>query len=518
MFNLTQTESLRASRQAAIDASKSLIERNKLGQFSTPIKFATEIVQEALSYARGIEKIRFLDPALGTGAFFSALLAITPPHLLSKAVGVEIDPSFSEAAKQIWQETILEVIVTDFTTLGPPEKPENKFSLVVCNPPYVRHHHINSSDKLRLRKIAIERTGIKLSGLAGLYCYFMLTAHDWMVPGAIGAWLVPSEFLDVNYGEGIKEYLLKNVSLGRIHRFDASDLQFDDALVASTVVWFKNELPTAKHTVRFSWGEDLLSPSGERVVSHSELHSNTRWSQITKPNFVTTHQAHDIQLQDLFSIKRGIATGANDYFILNQDRVNELQLPREVLRPVLPSPRHLKSEIVLANVLGDPIVEKPLWLIDCSLPILEIKERYPTLYCYLQIGTEHGINTRYLCRARNPWYAQEKRDKTNFVCSYMGRGSKTNSKPFRFIVNMSNAIAANAYMMLYPKLSLYSYIDGNEERTYIVWNALKNLPIDDVINQSRVYGDGLHKLEPSEMGRVSAQSILKEIPELRMAF
>jgi hypothetical protein len=49
--------------------------------------------------------------------------------------------------------------------------------------------------------------------------------------------------MDVNYGRVLKRYLTERVTLRRIHRFDASDVQFDDALVTSAVVVFENTPP-----------------------------------------------------------------------------------------------------------------------------------------------------------------------------------------------------------------------------------------------------------------------------------
>lgn len=60
-----------------------------------------------------------------------------------------------------------------------------------------------------------------------------------MAEGGVAGWLVPSEFMDVNYGKGVKYYLLSRVTLLHIHRFDPNDVQFADALVSSAVVWFR---------------------------------------------------------------------------------------------------------------------------------------------------------------------------------------------------------------------------------------------------------------------------------------
>lgn len=100
----------------------------------------------------------------------------------------------------------------------------------------MRHHHLGLSEKRRLQMESNIATGIKLSGLAGLYCHFLALAHHWMSEGGIAGWLIPSEFMDVNYGQELKRYLIEDVTLLRIHRFDPSNVQFDDALVSSAIV------------------------------------------------------------------------------------------------------------------------------------------------------------------------------------------------------------------------------------------------------------------------------------------
>ena len=71
--------------------------------------------------------------------------------------------------------------------------------------------------------------------------YFIAFSHPWMKKNGIAGWLIPSEFMDVNYGQAVKDYLLNEVTLLQVHRFDPSDVQFHDALVSSAVVWFKNK-------------------------------------------------------------------------------------------------------------------------------------------------------------------------------------------------------------------------------------------------------------------------------------
>lgn len=252
-------ETLRLKMQGQLDAAKTQKERNKLGQFATPTALARDILRNARALLPAEAPVRFLDPAFGTGAFFSALLEVFPPEQVETASGYEIDPHYGDEALRLWTDTPLQLTIGDFTRARPPVLGDQKANLLICNPPYVRHHHIMSADKTRLLDLVRQVTGIRLNGLAGLYCYFLLLSHRWLADGGLAGWLVPSEFMDVNYGQQVKHYLLEQVTLLRIHRFSPHDVQFGDALVSSAVVWYKKQPPSHDQEVEFSYGGALAT-------------------------------------------------------------------------------------------------------------------------------------------------------------------------------------------------------------------------------------------------------------------
>src|SRR5205814_2094330 len=159
--------------------------------------------------------VRFADPAIGTGSFYSAARAVFGPARIGRAVGVELDPTICAAARDLWGEAGLEVIGGDFTRViagdGRPPSP----NLILANPPYVRHHHLGRDDKERLRPLVHRMTGVDVNGLAGLYVYFLLLATAWLADDGYAAWLIPSEFMDVNYGTALKHFLTERVTLVR---------------------------------------------------------------------------------------------------------------------------------------------------------------------------------------------------------------------------------------------------------------------------------------------------------------
>lgn len=498
-----QLERQRQVIQTELDGKKTQEERNVMGQFSTPYILANDVLAHAKNIFPKRGKVRFMDPAIGTGSFYSALNNVFPESRIEVATGYEIDEHYGKPALQLWKKTELNYSLADFTKQEPPSEDE-KYNLIICNPPYVRHHHINGQ-KEWLQAKALEAASMKLSGLAGLYCHFMALAHPWMKINGIAGWLIPSEFMDVNYGQAVKNYLLNEVTLLQIHRFDPSDVQFDDALVSSAVVWFKNKKPRKTHKVKFTYGGTIDAPEHKKDVSLSSLAIEKKWTRF--PLSDERKKSNIPKLSDYFTVKRGIATGDNKFFILKREQIESRELPLELFRPILPSPRYLDVTEVKADKNGFPDIESQLFVLDCKLPFNEVKHRYPELYDYLEEGVKSGVSGRYLCKNRKIWYSQENRPESQFYCTYIGRSDKKGKKPFRFVLNRSKAIVANSYLILYPKPYLKKEIEQNPKLNEWLFDALNGITGKAMLDEGRVYGGGMHKLEPKELLNVPASEV-----------
>jgi len=317
----------------------------------------------------------------------------------------------------------------------------------------------------------------------------------------VSVWLIPGEFMDVNYGRVLKEYLGTRVRLDRIHRFRPEDVQFTDALVSSVVVWFRKAPVSPSHTVELTDGGTLTKPEASRRVPIAHLGSRERWSTFFFAE--RARRSSTLKLGDLFKIQRGIATGANEFFILPE--LVAAELPREVLKPLLPPPRYLKTNEILAEPNGDPSISPRSFLLDVRLPIDKVRERYGVVADYLESGASR-FAARYLCRSRRQWYEQEVRAPAPLLCTYMGRSGKRGT-PFRFIMNHSTAIATNVYLMLYPRARLVEACKKNPQLMRQLWQRLDVLAAELFSSLSRVYGGGLHKFEPTELGELPVDSL-----------
>ena len=460
----------------------------------TPPELARDIAKFAVGLQPGLPSgIDFGDPAVGTGVFYQALRQVAPSQINS-AIGVDIDQRQVLLARRRWSHRGLKVLLGNYLHM---ERLPAR-TLILANPPYLRHQRIPSDQKEALRQRASVVSGTRVSAFSGLYVYFLLLSHAWMAPKGIAAWLIPSEFMQTQYGDALRQYLTRTVQLLRIHQFSPFVPQFENVDVMPSVVIFRNTPPDDVDSAVMSCGGTLSQPEHSETVAIAELRREAKWS-IPVRRSVTGPLGPS--LGDLFQVRRGIATGANHFFIIERGEAARLGIPDLAVRPILPKVRSLPTLTVEGEADGYPSVFPQLCLIDCDLSEDEIALEYPGLASYLA-QADGDIRNRNLVRRRHPWYRQEQREPAPFLCTYMGRDrEKEGIPPLRFIWNKSSAVAANTYLMLYPRKALAKLLTERPALFPQVFSLLQ-ATAHSMCGDLRTYAWGLRKIEPNELLKV----------------
>ncbi len=95
------------------------------------------------------------------------------------------------------------------------------------------------------------------------------------------------------------------------------------------------------HAVEFSYGDTLGAPTRSTQLPVETLRGVAKWTkfpQATATNKVFISHGENkafaadvgVKLSDLFQIKRGLATGNNDFFILTPEKINKHSLPERL--------------------------------------------------------------------------------------------------------------------------------------------------------------------------------------------
>ncbi len=487
-------------------ASEPRARRWESGVFLTPPELAAEAIACAMPHLKPGTAIRFGDPAIGSGILFAVLLRYLDGHPLQAATGVELDADRARLTNRRWAQRGLKILSGDFLTA----KATERWNLVVANPPYVRSQDIDQDLARVWRENIREQRGVQLSGRASLYVYFLLMAHAWMESDCVAAWILPSDFLETAYGRAAREYLTTQVQLLRVHTYESAAPKFENALVASSLIVFKNRPPKPGVRVRLSHGLSVSAPAEEAEIPVEGLRGCRKW-RVVLSDPIPRVDKYPVHIADLFDLRRGIATGAKNWFVIDDETRTKLRVPRDAILPVLPRSRELPQDgVVECGPDGAPAV-RHRWLIDWDVPLDQVRAGHPEFYKYL-MELRDAVGGRTLVARREPFYKQEVRPAPPLVASNMGKLSRLGGRPVRFFLNKSKATVLNNYIAMYPKKALRDAFQAAETTEARVHQALNQIDVSEFIRCGRRYAAGLYKLEPGDLGRVGIS------PELAAAF
>lgn len=472
---------------AAYETLLSGAERRDAGQFGTP-HYAADLMAAWLLR----EPVRLLlDPGVGSGRLlYRAGIRKQPPERL---LGLDTDPLAVELARRnlTWRGLgeQAEVRKADFfAELS--ERPD----AVICNPSYARHHALPATVKAAIHEGFEQRLGVRFSRLAALHALFLVRAVELCAPDARIAFITPGDWLDTSYGRAIKKWVLSQASVEGLVLFPENALPFGSSVMSSAAITFLRKHAGADGSERINKArvirlpdelppvdEVLTALAGDRehplALNGVELTASAKWSRpAPKRNGGTP-------LSDLARVRRGIATGKNDYFVLSEATRRKWDLPLDELRPCVPNPRAVKG-LELAD-LDDLSETAPRWVLACWRPAAE-DENSP-LGAYLRHGRQLGIPHGYLSSNRKPWYGLDKRQPPAILWPYFNRAR------LRFVRNRGGALALNTWLGVEP----HEDVDADK-----LWRFLNEPRTLEAFRASRRSYAGMSKLEPSELGAV----------------
>lgn len=205
--------------------------RQRYAQFFTPPKIARLMAEWAL--AGGAQTV--LDPAVGMGALVRAALARKSD--LQVAV-IEKDPVILRAFLGTKPDlSRVEVILDDFLTM----EFCSTFDAVLMNPPYLRHHDLSYDFDIFAE--FSRKYGVQLSKLSNSYLLFTLKAAAMLNHDGRTAIIIPTEWMNANFGSAMKLFLIERGLLKEMIYFSNCSEIFDDALTTACVLLLEKSTP-----------------------------------------------------------------------------------------------------------------------------------------------------------------------------------------------------------------------------------------------------------------------------------
>lgn len=454
--------------------------RKRYAQFFTPAEIAASMAQWLLRNPR-LDQV--LDPAIGLGIFARAL---REAGFEGRVHGFEVDRRIHTEALHLFETdsrigiTLQDYLSSDWFT---------RYDGIICNPPYFKFHDYDNKPALEQVK---KQLGIELSGFSNLYSLFLLKAINQLADNGRAAFLVPSEFLNADYGRFVKRALLQSGALREVIVFDFSANVFDGALTTASLILLAKDAGTGH--VHFSTIHDpveLLHVASQ--VNASEAQVNVIRVQDIDPdikwrNYYAPFKGREFRNLSPFAhyakVSRGIATGDNDYFVFNQTRADMLAIPDRHLLPCLCKAADARKPFFThANFMEARSKGGNVLLFDAKGYTDDGTKSY------LAEGVRLGVPTRHLPSKRKLWFSHEEREPAPIWVSVFHR------EGLRFIRNEAGIKNLTTFHGVYP--SLFSANKTDLLFAYLLTDIAK----EHFMQQRREYGNGLVKFEPNDLNR-----------------
>lgn len=463
-----------------------------LGQVETPRPVAELMARWVMS----TQPTSVLDPAAGLGKL---LAACRRENHNAQLVGVERDSETLRKAKaQAPRGTKL--ILADYLLAD-----SGLFEGIIANPPYVKAQRLDYSEADW--RYFEERLGTPLDRLTNLYALFLLKIWEDLAPRGRAAVLLPAEFLNANFGVEIKERLLRALRPAGIAIFAPKLNVFAEALTTSAIVFLEKGVSTSAplRAIKVNSLEEaetfvdelLAHPSIERRVNYTDLaHFKPRdkWLNVLLNDAAPFDSARFTRcIGDYFDCRRGIATGANEFFCLSASGLREHALDLEHVDPCV------TKAVDASGLVFSREKFTSLAAADRRCYLLNPRRNGRDLDRYLQIGEGLGIPQRHLPSHRPVWYRPENRAVADIWVAVFSREN------VKFILNTSAAKNLTCFHGLYAK-------PGHETLAPLLTLFLNSSGGREAFTQvNRFYGDGLNKLEPKDVEAMPCP----EMPALR---
>jgi methylase of polypeptide subunit release factors len=384
--------------------------------------------------------------------------------------------------------------------------PEN-VDAVICNPPYTRHHHIQPELKDYLQALFKSRFHIDVSRQGTLAYYFLLKLIADMPDGAHAAIIAPMETIDARYGWAARRILGQSTTLVALVHFAPQMNAFRNVDVGASILLFRkgyqkqNQVRhlTLKSLTTTTEFLDCLAtdqpqkaqwPFGSLVLQpQAELLETPKWFSIaTSPSLTTDLEKNSliVPLKVLAKVVRGIATGANEFFALPNQKVKEYSLEPFVVRTL--QRNREAQDIIFDEAAWQALSDegKSVWLLYLNGGDFG---KHPQLSAYLAEGEMKGYHQRSLVQTRKRWYAMEQREVPAIFFTILTRGNP------RFILNRAGVRPLNMFSLIYP--NRYVTEAGATELLWVLLNS--RFSLSRLHSVSRTYGGNTLKVEPREL-------------------
>ena len=370
-------------------------DKNKFGQYFTPKIIANFMID--LADVKANSKI--LEPACGEGVF----LDLFQQKGFENVIGYEIDTELATAFSNVFYESFVKA------------KIEDKFDLIIGNPPYIRWK--NLEENLKQELINNPLWNQYCNSLCDYLYIFILKSIELLNDNGQLIFICPEYWMNTTHSLALRNYMLENGCFEEIYHFNETPI-FDKVTVSIIIFKYiktqkkKKDINVTKYYVNQKLTIETLDKLKRRDVftdvkylNVPQFKVNERWILETETvqnklqlfeekcqkkqenkilylfNEINKNDFHTIG--EFCDIGNGLVSGLDKAFQVNGDSLNKTE-------------KQAIIKVVKAKNLNPfyPDNITPYIYIPEGLNEEEVREKYPNFYAHFQLF-KNQLEKRY---------------------------------------------------------------------------------------------------------------------------
>lgn len=462
-------------------------EQKLRGAYYTPKALAQKMLQLS-PIEPGLD---VLEPSCGDGVFLESLDELDMMDNCKSITAIEIENDEAQKVKDRFkQRKNISVTVSDFFDFYKEALPNQKYDVILGNPPYIRYQYLKESQREILSEILTSH-GMKANKLINAWVAFVVACVQLLTDNGKIAFVIPAEILQVAYAEDLRLYLSEH--LQRITLLTFRQLIFPE--IEQEVLVFIGEKGGDESGIRILEFDDLDDlESCQSIADEFQplMHVKEKWTKY----FVNAAEMKTIdaikkdkrfcQFSSFGIINVGITTGNNKYFSVTEDVVDEYDLSRISL-PLIGRSSHAHGVYFTYEDWQKNVKDgKRAMLVNFpETPYEDYPEKHRE---YIKLGEDKEENVGYKCSIRDRWY---------IIPSVWVPDAfflRRNNLYPKFVINKCNAVSTDTMHRMKFNEDVIA-----DDVLLSYYNSI-SFAFTEICGRS--YGGGVLEILPGEMGRI----------------
>ena len=393
---------------------KTMTDQKLRGGYYTP-----KIIRDFLvNWAVDSTTKSILEPSCGDGGFFETVFE-GEYKKIKEVVGIELNPEEAKKAEKIVSKfgKNSTIVNDDFFKYYVTTLEKKKFDVILGNPPFIRYQYFDEEQQNAAQQ-AMLSAGIKIDKLSNIWAPFLIASVTCLNEGGRLAMVVPGEIMHVNYSSKIRLFLSELQA--KITLITFNQLVFPDVQQEVILLLIDKQKKSEKIENFTNSKMNIIQLKDVESLNFFDLNSipvnqyknvkptEEKWTKF----FLTKEQLKELdiieknslvsKLGDLATVDVGIVTGANEYFVVNEDILKKYELEKISL-PLVGRSLHING-LIFEKKDWNENKKKQIASHLLNFPDNKYENYSELMKKYIEMGEKNNIHEGYKTGIRKRWY------------------------------------------------------------------------------------------------------------------